>query len=57
MAHTAVQLPDETALSVVASTTVQPPQTASCVVVRFNETQSSPRMAAVKLLTKPPSRW
>lgn len=57
MAHTAVQLPDETALRVVASTTVQPPQTASCVVVRFKETQSSPRMAAVKLLTELPSRW
>jgi len=56
LAQTAVQLPEEIALRVVASTTVQPPQTASCVVVRFNETQSSPRMAAVKLLTKPLSR-
>lgn len=55
-AHTAVQLPNEMALRVVTSTTVQPPQTANWVEVRLSVTQSLLRMAAVRLLTKLPSR-
>ena len=56
-AQTAVQLPDVMAFSVVASTTVQPLQTASDVDVRLSVTHWLPRMAAVRLLTKLPSRW